>query len=231
MKLHFTSERTRTTLDLAASVLMILAAAALLWSALRAPTTSAALAAPPVPSQPLSTGDIPAMGSAQAAIALVVFSDFECPFCRQFANDILPQLETQYVTTGTLSVGFRHLPLAIHPHARQAAEFGVCAFRQGKFWPFHNAIFSGPPLANVDLRTVAAQIGMTSVGLDDCLKAASKQVDTDMADAKALQITGTPVILVGRRQGDGLVRVTQVIRGAQPLKVFTDAIDRLRQSS
>jgi protein-disulfide isomerase len=171
------------------------------------------------------------MGSGNAPLGMVIFSDFECPYCRQFATTVLPQLEAKYVTTGLLTIAFRHLPLAVHPHAKQAAEFGVCALQQGTFWPFHNAVFSETSLSESALRAVATRIGLDDARLQTCLANAAPQVDTDTAAAMSLHISGTPSILIGLHERDGRIRVTQIVRGAQPLNVFTDAVERLQHQS
>jgi protein-disulfide isomerase len=89
----------------------------------------------------LATGDLPALGPANAPVTLVVFSDFECPYCAQFTgmvrNEILPA-EGERVR-----LVFRHFPLPMHPWARRAAEAAACAYEQKNesFWSLHDFFF------------------------------------------------------------------------------------------
>src|SRR5690606_36661690 len=66
--------------------------------------------------------DVPYMGSDTARVKLIVFSDFQCSYCKTFAVETLPKLEEEYVKTGLLQVHFRNLPLDIHSEAFMAAE-------------------------------------------------------------------------------------------------------------
>lgn len=84
-------------------------------------------AAVPIPSLPVSLEGAAIKGNASAPIALIEFSDFQCPYCAAFARETLPQLEAMYVGSGKVLVAFRHLPLpTIHPFSRAAAEAAVC---------------------------------------------------------------------------------------------------------
>jgi len=82
-----------------------------------------------------------------ADVTVVMFADFECPFCRRQA-DVLRRLEALF--PGRVRLAFKHFPLPFHPNARLAAETAVCAQRQGKFWPLHDAFFRSPQPLNRD---------------------------------------------------------------------------------
>src|SRR5215213_6696082 len=92
---------------------------------------------PAQPAQParISAGTLPALGSQDARVVLIDFSDYQCPFCGRFYRDTMPQLDREYFKTGKVKYIFRDLPLeAIHPHAFKAAQAARCAGEQGKFW-------------------------------------------------------------------------------------------------
>src|SRR5262245_23618572 len=74
-----------------------------------------------LPTAPVPIAHSPVDGSASAAVAMIVFSEFECPFCGRFSRDTLPEIRKTYVETGRLAVVFKHLPLPIHARARPAA--------------------------------------------------------------------------------------------------------------
>lgn len=157
---------------------------------------------------------------------MVEFSDFECPFCRQFAQGTRPILETKYVESGILQIVFRHLPLTkIHPNAQRAAEAAVCAAQQGRFREFYHLLFGGPDsLEAPNLVAAGAQVGLQQDPYRECLKQAAAVVEQDVRLAKELGVSRTPAFFVGVVRG-GSVTVLKTISGARPLGEFTAAID------
>jgi protein-disulfide isomerase len=195
-----------------------------------APTRPPVRPAPPMPAEPVSIADAALKGSPQARVALVIYSDFECPFCARFANDTWPALDGKYVTTGKVRTAFRHLPIeSIHPSAVKAAEASECAGRQGQFWPMHDVLFRNPKqLGEANLPAYAQQIGLNVAAFQTCLDgAATAKVRADAAGAAALGIAGTPAFLIGVIQPDGRVKVTDRIAGARPLLAFETALDKV----
>lgn len=81
------------------------------------------------------------LGSDDAKVTLVEFSDFECPFCARHFSQTYPQLKSEYIDTGKLKYVFKHFPLSFHPNAQKASEAAECAGDQGKFWEMHDLIF------------------------------------------------------------------------------------------
>jgi protein-disulfide isomerase len=81
-------------------------------------------------------------GAATAPVTVYEMADFQCPACRMFAVTVLPTIEREYVQTGKVRWVFINLPLtSIHPNAVAAAEVAMCAARQGRFWPTHDALY------------------------------------------------------------------------------------------
>jgi protein-disulfide isomerase len=80
-------------------------------------------------------------GSATAPVTVYEMSDFQCPFCKRHAEQTFPALEREYIATGKVRWIFINFPLSIHPNAPPAAEFAMCAAREGKFWPAHDLLF------------------------------------------------------------------------------------------
>lgn len=188
---------------------------------------------PPLPTEPLSLDGAVLRGSTAARVALIEYSDFECPFCGKFARETLPTLEAKYVRTGQVLVAFRHYPLTIHALAVKAAEAAECAGKQGKFWEMHDRLFEEPRrLDGTDLRQSAQTLGLDGRAFENCLSGeAGAKVRADMENAKALGITGTPTFFLGRVGPDGRIRVTQRLSGAQPTGIFEAALERLVTSS
>ena len=81
-------------------------------------------------------------GAPDAPVTVYEMADFQCPACRLFAVTVLPTIEREYVKTGKVRWVFINLPLtSIHPNAVAAAEVAMCAARQGRFWPTHDALY------------------------------------------------------------------------------------------
>src|SRR5260221_459521 len=80
----------------------------------------------------------PFRSDAHARVAIIEYSDFECPLCRQFARDVYPLIDAAYIHSGKVKYFFRDLPLPMHPHALPAARAARCAGEQGKFWEMHD---------------------------------------------------------------------------------------------
>jgi protein-disulfide isomerase len=210
-------------LDVVATLAIIAAAGAMIWSS-RSGATSTPTARPeiPLPTEPVSIEGSPAMGSPDAKVVIVAFSDFECPYCGRFAREVLPELKKQYIDTGQVQFVFKHLPLTnIHPQAMPAAVAAECAAQQGNFWEFHDRLFgdiaqlSDPQVVS---HAVAAGLDMTRFG--DCRAATSDRVQVDLELARTLGVAGTPTVLVAELQ-KGQVVVRKIIRGGQsePIKL------------
>jgi protein-disulfide isomerase len=87
----------------------------------------------------VSTKDAPVRGDPDAKIAVIEFSDFQCPFCGR-AVPLLDQISKTY--GNKVKIVFKHLPLSIHPKAPAAHAARRGAHRQGKFWQMHDKIFA-----------------------------------------------------------------------------------------
>jgi protein-disulfide isomerase len=165
----------------------------------------------------VSTEGAPVRGAADAPVTIVEFSDFECPFCKQ-TNPTLKQLLERY--PGKVRLAYRDFPLdSIHPQARRAAEAARCAQDQGKFWEYHDVLFTqSPQLAPEDLRRYAGQVGLDVTKFDGCLAAGTHKtaVQRDLDDGNRLGVTGTPAFFINGR----------TLTGAQPLEAFTRLIEQ-----
>ena len=85
-------------------------------------------------------------GSAKAPVTVYEMADFQCPACREFALTTLPVLDKAYVQSGKVRWVFVNLPLSsIHKNAVAAAQVAMCAARQSKFWPVHDALYLHQP--------------------------------------------------------------------------------------
>jgi protein-disulfide isomerase len=197
-------------------------------------------ALPPPPVSPISAthikiDDAPTKGAATAKIALIEYSDFECPFCGQHANTSYREIQKQFVDTGKIRYVFRHLPLEkLHPRARQAAQAAECARDENRFWEFHDLLFENQKtLSSADLEKYASALNLNTSEFKACLTSekTAQRIDDSLAEAASLSLTGTPAFLIGQIESDGTVRATTRISGAHPYEMFRDALDDALQST
>lgn len=188
---------------------------------------------PPLPAAPIPLVGAHLKGTLEAPVALVIYSDFQCPYCRRLALDALPEIEKRYVSTGKVVVAFRHFPLPSHASARLAAEAAACAGDQDRFWDFHDALFRAPDrLERPDLVVHASALGLNVGPFEECLSGAKTAVvSDDLAEGRRLAVGGTPTTFVGIVDSEGRARVTQRLTGALAAEQFAAAIDRATQMS
>ncbi|HEU5220317.1 MAG TPA: thioredoxin domain-containing protein [Gemmatimonadales bacterium] len=119
-------------------------------------------------------------GSATAPVTVYEMSDFQCPFCKRHSEATFPTLEKEYVTTGKVRWIFINLPLtSLHPNAVAAAEFAMCAAREGKFWPAHDLLYRRQDLW-APLKNPAAFL----ISLTDSLKLPKARVTSCLEKAE-----------------------------------------------
>ena len=144
---------------------------------------------------------------------VVLFSDFDCPFCRQFA-EVAEQLRSDGVG---FNLWFRHFPIVgKHPTAIQAAVAAECAADQGRFRPFHDMMFAeqGEARRNEWAR-LASATGITDTArFRECLSAEPpmRRVQADLAEGVRLGVWGTPTIVVNGWRYSGVVTKDQFVR-------------------
>jgi len=152
------------------------------------------------------------LGSDSAPVELVVFSCFECPFCRRFDGSINRLRENEALASQVRLV-FRHFPLRnMHPMAQKAHEASVCAEDQGKFWEYHDALWADENISADGLEQHARLVGLDTEEFAQCLNSGSsyERVQTDLEAALALGQTGTPAVFVNGRYIGGAVSFEQL---------------------
>ena len=182
-----------------------------------------------LPEEPVRIADEPVKGNGGAKVALIEFSDYQCPFCARYNADTRSQIEDDYVDTGKVKYVFRDLPLPFHKQAFKAAEAAHCAGEQGKFWEMHDLLFRNQTaLGPEQLPGYARTLGLSESDFASCLDRGGFAADIkrDIADAGTVGISGTPTFLIGIVQpGDGRVRVVKKLVGAKPYEEFKSALD------
>jgi protein-disulfide isomerase len=225
------ASRLRSLLDLVTTIVVLVAASVFFWdTTLRSSRGVPEERLIPVPAEPVSLAGAPSIGSATATVAIVEFADFQCTFCARFAKDILPQIKAKYLDSGKVLFAFKHNPLSqMHSRAEASAHASECAGQQGKFWQFHDRLFDNPrELGEPDFFGYASDAGLDIGVFEQCLTGRQpERVTEDSALAKTLNLTGTPVFLVGRVIQGGRVSVSQVLTGARPPAEFSAVLDRV----
>ena len=149
-------------------------------------------------SQQIDITGAPVRGKADAPVTLVVFSDFECPWCAKL-EPLLAQLLA--ANADTVRVVFKHLPLPMHPQAEPAALAAIAAQRQGKFWEMHDALFAVQQWTPAAITETATRIklDMTRFQADLNSQETRTQLAKDTADAQAAEVAATPSVFVNGR--------------------------------
>ncbi len=169
-----------------------------------------------------------ALGSSRARVVMVEFSDYECPYCRRYFEQVYPRLKADYVDTGKVRYVVRDLPLDIHSRAFAAAEAARCAGAAGKFWALRQALFTEKgALDRARLRLLARGAGVPAEEFQACLDQHrfASAIRRDIADAAAAGITATPSFVIGRAGPDGVIGLPVV--GAKSYAAFAQRIEQL----
>ena len=164
---------------------------------------------------PVKPGDAPAKGPANAPLVLVVFSDFQCPFCKR-VEPTLAELERHYA--GKVRVVWKNFPLPFHANAGPAAEAAMAAGAQGKFWPMHDRLFdNNTALDRESLENYAAAIGLDLPRFRADLDAGryKARIEADKQEGSDLGVVGTPAVFINGRK----------IAGAYPFETFQKIAD------
>jgi len=166
----------------------------------------------------LDTTGSPSFGPDSAPVTIVIFSDFECPYCREEAKTIRESLAKKYPTE--VRVVYKDFPLeAVHTWAKRAAIAGHCVIAQNPqaFWPYHDYMYehqkeiSG---ANLDTEVLefAKQQNLDALQLSSCLQngATAKLVENNQAQGRSLGVQQTPTLFLNGRQVAGAVPLEQL---------------------
>jgi protein-disulfide isomerase len=173
----------------------------------------------------------PSVGSGDAKVTLVEFTDFQCPFCARHSQQTLPRIVKEYVDTGKVRYVLRDFPIqALHPGAHKAHEAAHCAGEQGKYWAMHDRLFDNLRSQQAsDLKAHAKALRLDVDAFDQCLASDrhAARVRDALQEGQRASVRGTPTFFVGV-DGDGrTVKATRMLRGAQAYEQFKAVIDAL----
>ena len=167
------------------------------------------------------TTEQPTKGYPDAPVTIVEFSEFYCPYCARFAFNTLPKIVEEYVEKGLVKIVFRNFPVHGEP-AVLAAIAGECAHEQGRFWEYHDRLFSAVFQENKHLdeagfEELAGELGLDVRAFRECLRSERyrENIEEDRAEGQRLGVRGTPSFSINGR----------LVVGAQPFEVFQQVIE------
>jgi protein-disulfide isomerase len=163
-------------------------------------------------------------GSPTAPVTVYEMSDFQCPYCKRFAQETFPEIERRYIKPGKVRWVYINFPLThLHPHAVPAAELALCAAKQNGFWPIHDLLFqyqeTWAPLkeAGPFFISLADSAGLSKQIMLTCLQnpETRKSLQTEAEGAERAGASSTPAFYI---EGG-------LMEGALPLEVFSQVLD------
>ncbi len=166
--------------------------------------------------------DAPRLGSKDSKVEIVVFADFQCPYCGKFQQDVYLEIKKDYIDTDKASMVYQDFTF-LGEESDVSAQAAKCAGEQGKFWEYHDYLFSHQKGENQgafalkNQKTFARTLKLKTADFNTCLDSGkyASAVESETAAGRAIGVTGTPTILV-----NGKVYV-----GALPYATFKQAIE------
>jgi predicted DsbA family dithiol-disulfide isomerase len=148
--------------------------------------------------QKIDISGAPVRGKADAPVTLIVFSDFQCPWCGKL-EPVLAQMLT--ANPDKLRIVFKHLPLPMHQQAEPAALAAIAAQKQDKFWEMHDALFKTTNWTPNVITETAQKLGlnMEKFKTDLGSQETQMQLAKDKADAQTAEVTATPSMFINGR--------------------------------
>jgi protein-disulfide isomerase len=168
------------------------------------------------------------LGSKQAPLTIVEFTDYQCPFCQRFHTTSFVDLKKNYIDTGKVRFYSRDLPLDFHANAMRAAQAARCASEQGQFWQLHDVMGANPDKLDMDsLVADAADLKMNVKTFRTCVESEKYKnaVQTDVMEAMKIGANGTPTFVIGKSTPDGVDG--ELVVGAQPYPMFDEKLKEL----
>lgn len=179
----------------------------------------------------VTAGDFPTLGNSSAKVLMVEFADYQCPFCEQFFQSTFPQIKKDYIDTGKVKFAYRDFPFLGHPdtdtagdESTNASNAARCANAQGKFWEYHDYLFShqgqedSGAFSKDNLKKFASDLGLDTAKFNQCVDSDQfvTAAQNDASAARGYGVNSTPTLFVNG----------EMVVGAQPYSEFKAAIDR-----
>jgi protein-disulfide isomerase len=168
------------------------------------------------------------LGSKDAPLTMVEFTDYQCPFCQRFYLTTFPEIKKDYIDTGKLRFYSRDMPLDFHANAMRAAEAARCASDQKQFWALRDVMGKNPD--KLDLASLvgyATELKMDVPTFRACVESGKykNEVQSNVMEAMKLGATGTPSFIVGKSTPEGVDG--ELMIGAMPYGMFDEKLKSL----
>lgn len=187
----------------------------------------------------------PTLGSQDAEVTIVEYTDYQCPFCRRHATATFPQIKENYIDTGKVKYVVKDYPVPQlgHDKAVEMAKAANCAGEQDMYWEAHSKLFeeqnSIAPRSTAKFESSELTAWMSEIGLDmerysTCMESGISEINGDKQEAGSFEtmingrrfVSGTPSFVIwsdGDETGEPVV-------GAQPYSIFKSRIESELQS-
>jgi len=171
----------------------------------------------------------PVIGKSASHLVMIEFSDYQCPFCGQYARETFPKIKELYVNTNKMDYAMIDMPLPIHNLASKAAEAVHCGEDQGKFWEMHEQMMVKQDMLD-KLSSYATNLSLSLPQYEECLNSGkhAKRVAAEVEMAAKFGITAVPGFILAARDPQNPSKAKGIIalRGAMPLEMFQKEIDQ-----
>jgi protein-disulfide isomerase len=155
----------------------------------------------------VNVSNSPSMGAKDAPLAIVEFTDYQCPFCQRFFQQTFQDLKKDYIAPGKLRFVVMDFPLERHQNALLAAQAAQCANEQGAFWALHDQMQANPEHLTVyDLAGYARESGINVAAFHECLDSGRYKQTIQQAVRAAAEkgVRGTPTFVIGKNTPAGV---------------------------
>jgi len=222
-----TNDANNKFLPIAVVVAGLLIAGAVLWNGSRSATAPTGTSAAAADIKNIKTDSDPFIGKVDAPVTIVEWSDFQCPFCKNFELNTLPQIIKEYVDTGKVKIMFMDFAF-LGNDSTTAGEYNRAVWKlyPDAYFAWRTAVYNAQDAENSGFGNAASidKLNATIAGIDATKVAADvkantsayrAQMEADKAEAQKIGINATPSFVIG----------TQVIAGAYPYATFQSALD------
>jgi protein-disulfide isomerase len=185
--------------------------------------------APKVTRATLNLDGVAMLGSKDAPLTIVEYTDYQCPFCQRFHVTSFNDLKKNYIETGKVRFYSRDLPLDFHPNAMRGAMAARCAADQGQFWKLRDIMGANPDKLDMDhIVGFATDLKMDPKTFRACVESEKYKnaIQTDVLEAMKVGAQGTPTFVIGKSTANGVEG--DVMEGAMPFPMFEQKLKELQ---
>lgn len=174
-------------------------------------------------------GDALTIGNQNARVAIVEFSDYQCPFCARFYQSTFNAVKSKYIDSGKVLFAYRDFPLSSHAMAKPASVAARCAGAQGAYWVMQRELFKNQSRLSYDTYTeIAKEMKLDVNKFIACTKDSKQQkiVEKEFEYGRSIGVNGTPTFYIGLYK-NGVLTSVERLGGAQPEQAFALVIEKL----